>query len=453
MIAHADIGAAVFDWLLRSTALLLLTAGVTATLRKLGAPAALRHLLWLLAIFAVAVLPAITALTPLRIAVLPALLENPAPTATGSVVAESAWTFADAFAVLYAVVASALIARVLIGQWRVNAVWRQGIAVENIDTHAATIASTLGLRRRIDVRLAENATPMTWGVLRPKILLPLSAAHWPPQRRHAVLMHELSHVARGDGLTHLLASIAVALYWFQPALWFAVARLTREQERACDDHVLLAGAAPLDYAQALLDVAADRGGRRLLFAVSMAAPSQLADRLKAIVVERHRTFGRRGNVVAIAGAFVTLAFTAAVDSAPAATVDETPTASLAAVTVAPASDDSPTAAPIEQSPAAASTQESVVTVASSPEAAAPASQAEIATNENTSREMTDGVHRSREWRRKHLSQLSPPPEIPALPEVTPPPAVPALPPIPAIPAVEPVPAMPATPASHRKDQN
>jgi carboxyl-terminal processing protease len=122
---------------------------------------------------------------------------------------------------------------------------------------AEDLAARLGIVR--PVRLMQGpwrSMPMTWGVLRPVVLLPAGAERWPPARLRVVLLHELSHVRRLDCLALLVAQLARALYWFHPLAWLAVARLQAEQERACDDAVLNAGEAAPDYARHLLALAA-----------------------------------------------------------------------------------------------------------------------------------------------------------------------------------------------------
>src|SRR5436190_4890767 len=68
--------------------------------------------------------------------------------------------------------------------------------------------ATLRIRRRVVVlQSSENTMPLTWGWLRPKILLPAEAEQWPMERRRIVLLHELAHVKRMDCLTQMIARI------------------------------------------------------------------------------------------------------------------------------------------------------------------------------------------------------------------------------------------------------
>ena len=45
--------------------------------------------------------------------------------------------------------------------------------------------------------------PMAFGTRRPAILIPATADTWPEDRRRAVILHELAHVARYDCLTQI----------------------------------------------------------------------------------------------------------------------------------------------------------------------------------------------------------------------------------------------------------
>src|SRR6266550_3201454 len=154
-----------------------------------------------------------------------------------------------------------------------DAAWR--ILVEDL-------ALELGLARHVRLLQANGpAMPMTWGIRRPTILLPAEADDWSAERRRDVLLHELAHVKRHDFLIQLIARIACAVYWFHPMVWLAATRLREERERACDDHVLRAGATPSAYASHLLEIARGLRAARAtsLASVAMARPAQLATRL------------------------------------------------------------------------------------------------------------------------------------------------------------------------------
>ena len=139
--------------------------------------------------------------------------------------------------------------------------------------------------------------PITYGLFRPVILLPADAREWSAERRRVVLLHELAHVRRKDGATHLLARIALAFYWWHPLVWTAWRQSVKERERAADDIVLNAGAGASEYAGHLLDIARSMQSPRA--ALAIAQRSQLPDRLAAILdANRNRKAPRRAFAIA-----------------------------------------------------------------------------------------------------------------------------------------------------------
>jgi beta-lactamase regulating signal transducer with metallopeptidase domain len=117
------------------------------------------------------------------------------------------------------------------------------------------------LRARLQVRavkwavIAELEVPMTVGFLWPVVLVPASLlTAMPLEDLELVLAHELMHVRRWDYFFNLLQSLAEALLFFHPLLWW-VSRATREErEFCCDDEVVgqLGRARP--YALALVSL-------------------------------------------------------------------------------------------------------------------------------------------------------------------------------------------------------
>lgn len=76
------------------------------------------------------------------------------------------------------------------------------------------------------------AAPFTLGLLRPRIYLPDSLRG---AARQAVLLHEQTHIRRGDPLTKPLFYAAVCLHWFNPLAWLAFRGFERDMEAACDE--------------------------------------------------------------------------------------------------------------------------------------------------------------------------------------------------------------------------
>ncbi len=147
------------------------------------------------------------------------------------------------------------------------------------------LSDRLGLVRAVRLlRSTRASVPMTWGWARPVVLLPVDANTWTDECREAVLAHELAHVQRRDCAIQAIAQLACAVYWFNPLVWIAAQRLRVERERACDDQVLTLGTRPSDYATRLLDIARSQPMEWAAAAtMAMARRSELEGRLMAIL--------------------------------------------------------------------------------------------------------------------------------------------------------------------------
>ena len=130
---------------------------------------------------------------------------------------------------------------------------------------------------------------VTWGLARPKVILPAAAAAWTDERARVVLSHELAHIRRGDWIVQLSAELLRAIYWFNPLLWLACRRLRLESEHACDDEVMSRGVEGTDYATHLIELARALNQRRHMWfpAPAMARPSSLERRVRAMLNVHH----------------------------------------------------------------------------------------------------------------------------------------------------------------------
>lgn len=218
-------------------------------------------------------------------------------------VEEAAWSQLLLFAWIAGVIATTL--RLIVGAAGLLWMGRRAGVGPCVEWHALVVELSERLGVTQPVRLLCSATtsmPLSWGWIRPTLLLPASASTWTTDRVRAVLLHELAHVKRCDCLTQLVAQVACAVHWFNPLVWMAAARLRAERERACDDVVLACGTRGSEYATHLLDIARGLHTERLRswHALAMARPSQLEGRLLAILDPsrpRHALTRRRSAAV------------------------------------------------------------------------------------------------------------------------------------------------------------
>jgi TonB family protein len=286
-------------------ATIVLAAAGLASLALRRASASTRHLVWVLAFAGLLALPMLTRTLPAWRAPIPVTL--PAVPATAAeppaASAPDAQSPVPWLAIAWAVGAVVPLGRLLVALAR----------LARLSARARPLSAEGGVRVR---ESAGIRTPMTWGALRPVILLPESARQWSAARLRVVLAHERAHVRRQDWLTRIVAQAAAALYWFHPLAWVALGELRKESERAADDAVLRSGEIAPDYAGHLLEIAKSMGSRSPLAAagIAMAQPSGLEWRLAALLdprVRRH-ALTRRGLAGAALVAALLLAPLAAV---------------------------------------------------------------------------------------------------------------------------------------------
>lgn len=109
-------------------------------------------------------------------------------------------------------------------------------------------------------RAPPGFNPALLGLWRAHIVLPLDfEQRFDPAERTLIIAHERVHRQRRDNWVNLLAVGICLLHWFNPLLWWALARLRQDQELACDATVLRKPDADWrSYAQALLKVQGQR---------------------------------------------------------------------------------------------------------------------------------------------------------------------------------------------------
>lgn len=140
------------------------------------------------------------------------------------------------------------------------------------------------LRRRLTLRQSDRVgAPLTYGVLRPVILLPRDFDWDETESAKYVLEHEYVHVRHFDALAKLLLTAAVCVHWFNPLTWCMYVLVNRDIELACDEAVLrrFGHEAKSAYAMALIRMAGSGDGPAPLY--SGFGKSAVEERITAIM--------------------------------------------------------------------------------------------------------------------------------------------------------------------------
>src|SRR5215218_7776610 len=163
----------------------------------------------------------------------------------------------------------------------------------------------------------ELASPISWGLMRPVILLNDRAVEASGEAE-AIIAHELAHVARLDWIKLLLARVTTALFWFNPLVWMLAREAHQLREEAADDAVLAADIPDTDYAELLVGVARHECPGLLLGAHGVArSRSSLARRVARVLdgrsvrgpVARSFAFGVLVGAIMIAAPLAALTLT------------------------------------------------------------------------------------------------------------------------------------------------
>lgn len=98
--------------------------------------------------------------------------------------------------------------------------------------------SEFGLKRKVRIYINNNfKTPLTFGILRPKIILQDHILADEKLLDH-VLIHELMHIKKFHILLNHLVNIIACLYWYNPLLWLSLKYIDQDIEINCDKLVV-----------------------------------------------------------------------------------------------------------------------------------------------------------------------------------------------------------------------
>lgn len=166
--------------------------------------------------------------------------------------------------------------------------FRMSLPVQN--EYLAGWSKSHRLRRVLSVRQSDRiSSPLTYGILRPVILMPKETDWTDGSRLRFVLEHEYVHVRHFDAAAKLIAAAVLCVHWFNPMVWVMYILFNRDIELACDEGVINAfgQASRADYARTLIDMEAKRSG--LMPFCSSFNKNSIEERITAIMKNKKMT--------------------------------------------------------------------------------------------------------------------------------------------------------------------
>lgn len=108
------------------------------------------------------------------------------------------------------------------------------------------------LKRKIKIlECPKIDTPLTYGIIFPKILLPKYDEGYGKEIQY-ILLHEYTHIKRFDSAGKLLLAAVLCINWFNPMVWLMFILANHDIEISCDEAVINMSVNNKEYAMALI---------------------------------------------------------------------------------------------------------------------------------------------------------------------------------------------------------
>lgn len=140
------------------------------------------------------------------------------------------------------------------------------------------------LKRSLSIRQTETiAAPLSYGVIRPVILMPKNTEWKNIYQLRYVLEHEYVHIRRLDMLTKLIMIAAVCIHWFNTLVWVMYILFNRDLELSCDETVVRRFGMDIKsvYATALISMEEKKSGLTPL--CNSFSKNAIEERIRAIM--------------------------------------------------------------------------------------------------------------------------------------------------------------------------
>jgi hypothetical protein len=142
------------------------------------------------------------------------------------------------------------------GWYHFKKLYYKGLLKPTINLKLFTLlkANHFGIKRKVQLWFSKTInTPVTFGFLKPVIVLPVALLNQLTlQQAETLILHELTHIKANDYLLNWILLIVENIFFFNPFVLILCADIRLEREKYCDSNVMAFEYSPLLYAETLL---------------------------------------------------------------------------------------------------------------------------------------------------------------------------------------------------------
>jgi TonB family protein len=136
--------------------------------------------------------------------------------------------------------------------WLATGLWR----LARLRRHSRPLRPVSTWSVEAGIRISDAiSSPVTFGFLRPTVLLPANFPELDEPVQDAILCHEILHVRRHDWLFTLAEELVRSIFWFHPAIWWLLGEIGLAREQVVDRQVVELTRSRDEYLDALLAIA------------------------------------------------------------------------------------------------------------------------------------------------------------------------------------------------------
>lgn len=120
---------------------------------------------------------------------------------------------------------------------RYRKLYKQALPAENLYVNEWRRKNRL--KRKITILVSDRVvTPLTYGLLKPIIILPKMVLELEQRQIEYILNHEEIHIRQYHIILKWMTALSVCVHWFNPIVWLSYVLVNKDIELSCDEQVL-----------------------------------------------------------------------------------------------------------------------------------------------------------------------------------------------------------------------